>query len=255
MSDWSSSLYLRYGSERTQPAIDLANRVPGSPGRIVDLGCGPGNSTAVLQGRWPDAAITGVDNSSNMLERARSTFPDLAWELADAASWHPDTPPDLLFSNAALHWLPNHAELMPRLLGFVTPGGWFAAQLPYHLESPLHQALFAVADAPPWREALRAARNAMHVETAAGYYDLLRGGAARLDVWVTTYFHPMKDLQGVLDWIRATGLRPYLEALPDDRKNHFEQALMERWRDTLPATSAGGYLLPFPRLFLLAQRR
>lgn len=256
MSDWNSSLYLRFDRERTQPAIDLVNRIPGTPLRIVDLGCGPGNSTAVLRSRWPDAAITGVDSSRAMLERARATFPDEAWELADAGSWQPDPPPDLLFSNAALHWLPDHSRLMPRLLGCVAPGGWFAVQLPYHLESPLHQALFAVANAPHWKEALCAARNAMHVEAAARYYDLLRSDAAQLDVWITTYFHPMRSLSGVLDWIRATGLRPYLEVLADDGlRDRFERTLLERWRDVLPATADRGYLLPFPRLFLLAQRR
>lgn len=256
MSDWDSASYLRFEGERTQPALDLANRVPNHPAHIVDLGCGPGNSTAVLRTRWPDARILGIDNSATMLARARETFPDMAWQHADIDTWQPQEPPELLFSNAVLHWLPNHGALFPRLLNRVAPGGWLAAQMPYHPESPIHRALFSQADAPEWRNLCRTARSAMHVETAVRYHDILQAHAARLEVWITTYFHAMKDLPAVLDWLRASGLRPYLAALEEDAQRvRFEQSLLERWRDVLPATAVGGYLLPFPRIFLLAQRR
>ena len=161
MADWDTGQYLKFADERTRPAADLLARVPlDAPARVVDLGCGPGNSTALLSARFPRAAITGLDSSPAMLEEARRTLPALTFVEADLATWAPDVPPDLIFANAVLQWLPDHAALLPRLAGFLAPGGCLAVQVPDNLDEPSHRLMRAVAEEDPFREALSGAAGA-----------------------------------------------------------------------------------------------
>ena len=163
MPTWDPDLYLKFANERAQPALDLIARVDSlRPGRIIDLGCGPGNSTAMLRQRWPEAEVTGLDNSAEMIAAAALAYPAEKWVLADAASWTADSPFDIVFSNAALQWLPDHAVLFPHLMAQVASPGVLAVQMPYHYESPLHYVVQEVANDAAWRERMEAARRAAH---------------------------------------------------------------------------------------------
>lgn len=256
MADWDAGLYLRFAGERTRPAADLAGRVGVAvPTRVADLGCGPGNSTAVLRARWPGAEVVGVDNSQAMIAAATRDHPAGRWVLADLATWADDRPFDVVFSNAALHWVPDHAAVFPRLFGLVSPGGALAVQMPAHYDSPLHRLMLEIADRPEWRDRMAGAKGAMRVERPGFYYDLLRPLAARLDLWATEYLHELPDPAAVVAWIRGTGLRPYLAALADDAERAaFERFLLAGVTAAYPRQVNGGVLFPFRRLFLVADR-
>jgi trans-aconitate 2-methyltransferase len=211
MPHWNPTQYLHFASERTQPAIDLLARIPlDAPRTVIDLGCGPGNSTALLHQRWPAADIVGLDHSADMLTAARATHPDWRWQQGDIAHWTPAKPFDVVFSNAALQWVPDHAHALPHLLSQVAPGGVLAVQMPAHLHSPVHQAMLALARDPAWSERMQQAVGAVVVHSPQVYYDLLQPLAARVDLWITEYLHVLDGPAAVIDWMRGTGLRPFL---------------------------------------------
>jgi trans-aconitate 2-methyltransferase len=253
---WDAALYLRYSDERTRPAGDLLARIPlESPAHVVDLGCGPGNSTELLRRRWPRATIVGVDNAPEMLEAAKAAFPSGRWVRGDAAHWTADPPVDVLFSNAALQWVRDHSRLLPRLLAQTARGGVLAVQVPAHAGSLLSQQIRRVADAPQWRRTLAAAGRALTFESPAFYYDVLRPHAERLEMWETEYQHVLANCEAILDWIRATGLRPYLEALDtDEQRAAFEAKMLAGLREVYPPRIDGRVIFPFRRLFILAAR-
>jgi trans-aconitate 2-methyltransferase len=256
MPRWDSDQYLRFANERTQPAVDLLARVAiDAPRSVADLGCGPGNSTALLRQRWPAAAVVGVDSSAEMLDAARKAHPDGTWQLADIARWTPPAPCDVVFSNAALQWVPDHARVFPHLMAQVAPGGVLAVQVPAHLNSPVHQAMLAMAGDPAWRDRMHAATTAITVATPSDYYDLLQPLAARIDLWVTEYQHVLDGPAAVIDWMRGTGLRPFLQALADDAERaRFEAMLLPEVTKGYPRQSDGRVLFPFRRLFVIAYR-
>jgi trans-aconitate 2-methyltransferase len=256
MPQWDADVYLQFANERTQPSIDLIQRIQlGDPRRIIDLGCGPGNSTAALRRRWPNAAIIGLDNSPDMIAKAQASYPQGTWIAADAQSWRAGEPFDLVFSNALLHWLPDHANLCRHLLDQVTPGGALAAQLPAHYDSPLHREILAVSKDPAWDQRMDAARTAITREPPTLYYDALQSIASRLDLWETTYYHVVAGPEAVLGWFRGTGLRPFLEALAsDEERAQFERMLLERYTASYPRRPSGKVLFPFRRLFFIAYR-
>jgi trans-aconitate 2-methyltransferase len=254
MPSWDPNLYLQFGDERTQPTRDLIARIAlANPRRIMDLGCGPGNSTRLLRSRWPDADITGLDNSPDMIAAAARDFPGGRWTLGDAGTWAADTPFDLVFSNAALHWVSDHARVFPHLLAQVARPGALAVQMPVHLYSPVHQLIHEIAADPEWREQTRAAAQAIQVERPGFYYDLLQQLATRLDLWETEYLHILDGPQAVVDWIRGTGLRPFLEALEnEEQRGRFLGRLLEGVTRAYPPQRDGRVLFPFRRLFLVA---
>lgn len=256
MANWDAELYLRFGRERTQAAIDLAARVEAAaPARVADLGCGPGNSTAVLRARWPAAEVVGVDSSPEMIAAARASDPAGRWELGDLATWADGRPFDVVYSNAALQWVPDHAAVAPRLFGLVAPGGALAVQVPAHFESPLHRLIEAIADRPGWRGTPASAKTALTVERPGFYYDVLSPLAARLDLWVTEYWHRMDGPSAVVAWIRGTGLRPFLAACADDAERaEFERQLLLGVERAYPHQADGKVLFPFRRLFVVAYR-
>jgi trans-aconitate 2-methyltransferase len=256
MPDWDAQLYLQFADERTRPSLDLLSRIPvESPSQVVDLGCGPGNSTAVLRARWPQAAVTGVDKSADMLAEAERRYPDGAWMQADIGEWKPAAAVDVIFANAALHWVPRHAYLFRRLVTLLAPGGVLAVQMPYHAGSPLHQAMRQVAADPAWRERAERAGSAMRVESPDFYYDVLSPVVEHLDIWLTEYQHVMSDAESIVSWIRGSGLRPYLEALAsDDERFRFEDQLLDLVRMEYLPRMDGRVLFPFRRLFVVAQR-
>lgn len=253
---WDATLYLRYAKERTQAAVDLATRVQlVDPRRIVDLGCGSGNSTEVLRARWPGSAITGLDQSAEMLAEARRVYPEQEWIEADIARWEAAQPYDLVFSNAALQWVHGHAHLIPRLLDQVAAGGALAIQTPTHFESPLHLRMRQIALDERWRDRMGGAINALVEESPAFYYDLLGPRCTRLDMWQTEYIHVLDSAAAILEFIRGTGLRPYLEALGNHRDRELYLSLLaDAVAHDYPRRSDGKVLFPFRRLFFVAYR-
>jgi trans-aconitate 2-methyltransferase len=256
MPAWDPSLYLQFANERTRPALDLLTRLNAAhPNRIIDLGCGPGNSTALLRQRWPEAEIIGLDDSAEMIAAATRAYPSEQWVLADAAVWTADRPFDLIFSNAALQWVPNHARLFPHLLAQLGLTGVLAVQMPAHFESPLHQVVLEVANAGAWRDRMGAARTALTKEAPAVYYDLLQPLTSQLEMWETEYFHSLESPRALVDWFRATGLRPFLAALQSEAEQRaFEQRVLAGYTQAYPLQQDGRVLFPFRRLFIVAYR-
>ncbi|MDP4299428.1 trans-aconitate 2-methyltransferase [Leptothrix discophora] len=260
MSDWNDTLYLRFGDQRTRAAVDLLARVQPEPRaavhEVVDLGCGPGNSTALLAARWPQAHITGVDRSPAMLQAARRALPALDWVEADVATWQASEgrPVDLLFANAVFQWVPDHARLLPRLLGQVRPGGVLALQMPANRDEPSHRWMRELPG--PWSGRLGAAAEAMnHVLAPADYFDLLAPLAAEIDLWETRYEQVMDDADAIVDWVRATGLRPFLDALADESERaDYLAAYRARIDAAYPRRADGRRLFRFPRLFMVVRR-
>lgn len=258
MADWNPALYTRFEDERTRPAAELLARVPlEAPRFVYDLGCGPGNSTALIAARFPDAEVIGLDTSPAMLESARHRLPRLAFAQADAATWIPERAPDLIYANAVLQWLPDHPVLLPRLLGLLAPGGVLAVQMPDNLAEPSHRLMREVAGAGPWAEAIGdpavAGRLGRMLEPA-GYYDLLAPLAAEIDVWRTAYHHPMADAAAIVDWVSATGLRPFLDPLDPDQRAGFLAAYAAAIEAGYPPRADGRRLLAFPRVFIVARK-
>ncbi len=257
MADWDPALYRRFESERTRPAIDLLARVPLTEARdVVDLGCGPGNSTELLAARYPQARIVGIDASEAMLASARERLPRLRFERADIADWRPARPPTLIFANAVLQWLPGHAVLLPRLFDSLAPGGVLALQMPDNLDQPSHRAMRELAALARWSAWLAGAAALREKPlSAAAYYDLLAPRAAAVDIWHTVYRHPMASSEAIVDWLRSTGLRVFVDPLPEDQRAGWLAAYRDRIGAAYPPRADGQRLLDFPRLFIVARRR
>jgi trans-aconitate 2-methyltransferase len=256
MSNWNAAHYLKFGDERTRPAADLAAQIRlENPREIVDLGCGPGNSTRVVQNRWPQAKIVGVDSSAAMIDEARLSAADIEWQLADIATWQPARTFDLVFSNAALQWLPDHGELMPRLFSFVAPGGALAFQVPSKIYATVTTLILEISCDPAWTDRMDAPRNSLSRESPEFYYDCLVGQASKLDIWETEYQHVLASPSAIIDWMASTGLRPYLAALnSEEERTAFLSRLQERVDAAYSRRVDGKVLFPFRRTFLIAYR-
>lgn len=256
MSDWDPRLYARYEDERTRPARDLLARVPlDAAADVVDLGCGPGNSTALLASRFPAAALLGIDSSPAMVEAARKRLPAVRFEVADIATWQPAEQVDLIFANAVLQWLPDHATLLPRLLGLLRRGGVLALQMPDNLDEASHRAMRTIAAKPAWASRLEGARAARTtLPPMSAFYDLLSRQGATVDVWCTVYNHPLASPAAIVEWVRATGLRPFLDRLETDERDRFLADYEAEVDRDYPARADGKRLMAFPRLFIVAQR-
>ena len=268
MSGWNPNQYLKFAEERTEPCRDLAARIAvADVQRVIDLGCGPGNSTAVLRDRWPDAELTGLDNSSEMIERARRDHPLQRWIAGGISEWAAanwaaandganDGQFDVVFSNAALQWVDDHASLYPRLLSRVAPGGALAIQIPGNIDALPHRLMREVAATPAWRRRFppEKVREWRHREMEF-YYDVLAPAAARLDLWATEYLHILPDAEAIVEWYRGTGLRPFMEVLETDAdRQRFAADYLESLRPHYTPRAAGGVLFPFRRIFLIAYR-
>ncbi len=257
-ASWDPAQYLRFTDERLRPALDLLAQVPlDAPSRVVDLGCGAGNVTAILQRRFPHASVVGVDGSAAMLAKAREAAPGCRFEQGDFATWAPaaeEPAPDLIYSNAALHWVGGHESLFPRLVSLLAPGGVLAVQMPAMHDAPLRRLQNEVAVYGPWAEVLRDARFARAILTAGEYYDLLRPHVAALDLWETTYLHVLTGEDAVVEWAAGSSLRPFLDKLPEGLRAAYRAAYAAALRPHYPRRTDGATLLPFQRLFVLAKR-
>ena len=251
---WSPSTYLQFDDERTRAARDLLAHVPLTSARkIIDVGCGPGNSTALLTARFPEAEVLGVDSSPAMLAEARKAVPHARFAEADANVWLPDQDVDLVFANATYQWIAAHIEIFPRILGALRPGAVLAVQMPDNLAEPTHQLMQQVAGGGPWADRLASAARAP-LPSARVYYDTMQPVAARLDIWHTIYNHVLSGPDAIVEWVRGTGLRPFIDPLsPEERVEY-----LRRYRDAIaeayPPTADGKVLLRFPRLFIVAVR-
>jgi len=253
---WSAAQYVKFEEERTRPVRDLVARIPlAHVSSAADLGCGPGNSTEVLRERYPEALIVGVDSSEDMIEAGRKRMPDIDFEIADLRDWQPEGPLDVILANAVLQWLPDHEALLPALLARLKPGGALAVQTPDNLDEPTHCLMREVASAGPWAAKLKDAAAARAAgRSAEWYFRFLRAHARHVDIWRTTYFHPLAGARAIVEWVKGTGLRPFVDPLEDAEREaylaRYEAAIAEAY----PAEPNGTVLLPFPRLFFIATR-
>ena len=258
---WDPGQYLKFADHRLRPAVDLMGRIPlAHPAHIYDLGCGSGNVTRMLADRWPAAAVVGMDHSPQMLEQARATPSRVRWQHGDLAEWRPEATPSLLFSNAVIHWLPDHRSLIPRLWSLLPPGGCLAVQAPMSWDLPSHRLMReTLADGgaggtPLGGAELRRAVASRSLHDPGFYYDLLAADAVHLDVWTTEYLHALTGSDAVLEWVTATSLRPILAGLGDADRETYLNAYRERLRLAYPSRPDGTTLYPFRRLFFVAVR-
>lgn len=252
---WDPERYLTYADERGRPFVELLARVPaGSPRTVVDLGCGPGNLTALLAQRWPGAEVRGLDSSPEMVEAARRRGDGVRYDVVDLREWVANTsaaPVDVLVSNATLQWVPGHLDLLPGLVARVAAGGWLALQVPGNFDEPSHTLRDALAaEAPYAAHTAGVATPAAH--GAATYLEALAGLRCRVDAWETTYLHVLTGPDPVFTWVSGTGARPTLQALPEGLRERFEEDFKERLRAAYPPGPAG-VVLPFRRVFVVAQ--
>jgi trans-aconitate 2-methyltransferase len=251
---WNPQTYLAFADERTRPAVELLARIPDeAPARVIDLGCGPGNSTATLRARWPAAAIEGLDSSPEMLAQAKASGVAATWIEANVATWQAAKSYDVIYSNATYQWLGDHPVLLPRLIGFVKPGGTFAFQVPHNMDAPSHALMRETAAAGPWATRLARVRE-VAVLTPADYYAILRPHAAAIDIWETEYLHVLTGEDAVYHWVSGTGLRPFVQALDGAERDTFIAAYKQKLLAAYPPRADGATLFPFKRLFAVARR-
>lgn len=257
MLDWNPALYRRYEDERTRPAQELLARVPlAEAAWVFDLGCGPGNSTELLVHRFPKAQVVGTDNSEAMLADARERLPQARFEPSDIATWQPEVAPDLIYANAALQWVPDHEALIPRLFEALAPGGVLAIQMPDNRQEPTHRLMREIAGEAPWAHAIgNADRLRTELLGIEGYYDLLAADAEKVDVWRTAYQHPMVSAAAIVEWVRGTGLKPFVDRLTPELQTSYLAEYERRIATAYPARADGRLLLAFPRMFIVAQRK
>ena len=250
---WDPQQYARFAGQRLRPALDLLARIPlEQPQTVVDLGCGTGNVTRILRSRWPQARISGVDASPQMLAEARAAEANISWEQSDLAAWNPGTSFDLVYSNAALHWLDDHPALFARLCGKVAGGGALAVQMPRNFGAPSHTLMHDLAASPPWRDVLGALLRPQPVLAPEAYYDLFAPRARFLDIWESEYLQILDGENPVAEWTKGTWLAPLLAALAPQPRAAFETEYRRRVAEAYPRRSDGKTLFPFRPLFIVA---
>jgi trans-aconitate 2-methyltransferase len=256
MPSWNADQYLRFAAERTQPAIDLAARIQiSAPARLIDLGCGPGNSTEVLARCWPGSDLVGLDSSASMIEAAKRDHPQWHWLTGDIATWSSAEPFDIVFSNAALQWVPDHRACLPKLFRSVARDGALAFQVPANLGAPAHRLMRELGASDRWSSSFRGTVREWHVEEPSVYYDVLAPLAKHVQLWTTEYIHILPDAKAVVEWYRGTGLRPWLDQLPDESsRERFLTEYQELINVAYPSQPDGRVLFPFRRLFVIAYR-
>lgn len=251
-ANWDTATYARYTDERARPFYDLVRRVRGDPRRIVDLGCGTGRLTRTLQERWPDAEIHGVDASPQMLKDAHTDVPNLVFIQDDLVRYRPPWPVDLIVSNAALHWVPDHPRLLQTLVERLAPDGQLAVQVPTNHHAPSHRIVRETAAAPEWGDRFQGL-GAVHVLAPEDYLRHLHAHGCSVDLWTTTYHHILEGAHAVRDWLEGTTLRPYLSRLDPGERAAFLKALDAPLRRAYPERD-GHVVFPFTRLFFVARR-
>jgi trans-aconitate 2-methyltransferase len=250
---WSASQYLKFEDERSRPAFDLAARIPlERVTRAVDIGCGPGNSTEIVAARYPQAQITGVDTSADMLAAARKRMPAATFIEGDAATWTPPAPVDLFFANAVMQWVPDHIGVVARLMTHLTPGGAFAFQVPDNLAEPSHMLMREVTGQGAFAAKFKTPIQREVIPSADEYYDRLSPISSRVEIWRTTYHHVLPNVVAIVEWVKGTGLRPFLDRLDMAERGAFLAEYEKRLAHAYPPRVDHRVLFRFPRLFVVA---
>lgn len=255
MPNWNPIQYEKFLKDRTQPAIDLANRLELlKPTNILDLGCGPGNSTKVLKDKFPNAKVTGADNSDEMLDKARELYPDIEFIHLDAnGDLHEIREKyDIVFSNACIQWLPNHRELLPKLMTLLKPNGVLAIQIPMQTEHPVHIIINELVNTEKWGGKLTP--RAYNHLTTAEYFDVLSEFSRDFEIWEITYCHRMPSYESIIEWYKGTGLRPYLNQLTESDASNFVNDVFVKLKQRYKTQKNGEILFRFPRLFFIARK-
>lgn len=254
MSDWNAEQYLKFKKDRTKPSIDLVNKITvKNPENMIDIGCGPGNSTAVLKKKFPNAHIVGADTSANMLEKAKSEHPDIDFMLFDASKDFEKLGRkfDVVFSNACIQWVPDHEKLIPDMMSVLNEGGMLAVQVPLSYEQDMQKVISAVCNKAYWLERIHNPRKIYTLKDCA-YFDILSNCSSDFEMWKTVYYHRLPSHQSVFEWYRSTGLKPYFDVLNDDDKILFEKDILQEIANQFPIQQNGEIIFRFPRLFFTA---
>lgn len=257
MKDWAPDLYLQFANERTQPSIDLVNRIKTEwkVESILDIGCGPGNSSQILFGRWPEAHFLGIDNSEAMIGKAEKTFPDKKWLMADAARFESDRRYDIVFSNATIQWIPDHEKLLYSFSKLLTERGILAFQIPLYNEMAISRIIDHTAKLSQWSEKSAHCSALFTYHDHNFYYNQLSDRFSKLDIWETHYYHIMKSHTAIIDFMKSTGLKPYLECIDsEEERNRFLEEILFDLIKAYPAQKNGSVLFPFKRLFVIAAK-
>ena len=252
---WDPAQYLKFAGPRLRPALDLLQRIDKeAPASVYDLGAGAGNVTRLIAARWPEARIVGVDSSAEMLAKAAAENPGIEWQQADLATWRPPAPADVIYSNAALHWIEDHAPVFTALFHSLAAGGVFAVQIPRNFGAPSHTSMGEAARRGPWRTRLDPLLRPAPVAEPAFYFDLLAPHAARLDMWETEYLQVLDGEHAVKEYTKSTWLSPLLAALDEPERSQFEAVYTEMVDAAYPRRPDGKTLFPFRRMFIIATK-
>lgn len=252
---WDVDLFLRFEAERSRPARDLLARIESEPQRAFDLGCGPGTSTRLLVERFPDAEVVALDSSEAMIEEARRRVPGVEFRRMDMSDWSPQKRVDLIFADNTLQWVADHLRLFPRLMGFLSPGGTLAVEMPDNHQEPSHVLMRLTAADGPWADRLvPVAKSRPVISAHYEYYDWLRPLACDVEMWRTTYIHPLAGVDALIDWFRGSVLLPYLAPLTPDESEAFLARYRSGLEEAYPAQPDGRVLFLIPRLFIVARK-
>ena len=250
MSDWNSMQYKKFIAQRSQPAKDLAMRLSAmTPKTVVDIGCGPGNSTKILRDMFSQASILGIDSSQNMIEKAKEDNPELDFSVCDALSL--DGKFDVIFSNACFHWIPDHKTFLPAIMDKLNVGGVLAVQMPYNNAEPLYRIINETVADSKWEFDTAKLENNVTLAPEE-YYEILSGCSAFFDILETTYYHSMPDHKALVEWVRSAKLRPYLDSLSEEKVKELETEIVAKAKKEYPIMSDGNIVLGFNRLFFTA---
>jgi trans-aconitate 2-methyltransferase len=254
--DWNPQHYLKFKNERTQPSVDLVSRIDSvSPSTIIDIGCGPGNSTQILIERWPKAEVIGIDSSPSMIEKARAAYPHQTWRLGDASKFNEENAYDIVFSNATIQWIPDHETLIANFYHLAKKGGAIALQVPRFNQMPIRSAIAAISENEPWKKYTKEVDALFTYHDPSFYYEQFSRHTARIDLWETTYFHILESQQSIIDFCRSAGMKPFLDSLPTDSdRAQFEHEVLDEVKKRYPLQPDGKVLFPFIRLFVIAYK-
>lgn len=254
--DWNPELYLKFKEERTQPAIDLTRRINvENPEKIMDVGCGPGNSTKVLYRRWPESEIIGIDNSASMIESAQKNYPEMEWRVKDITRMETEEKYDIIFSNATIQWIKDQEKLINDLVKMLKDKGALAVQVPQYRNMPVSQAIERVSFNKRWKEQTSQANNDFTFHHSDYYYNILSGKLKSITMWETSYFHIMPSHQEIVEMIKSTGMRTFLDRLDTrEEKIEFEKDVFKEITRAYPGQKNGKVLFPFERLFFIGYK-
>ncbi len=254
--DWNPELYLKFNEERTRPAIDLAANINvNNPKKIIDIGCGPGNSTQVLFKKWPESKIVGIDNSASMIKSAKKSYPKMEWQIEDATKMEKNDKYDVIFSNSTIQWIKDQEKLIKNFFDMLEEKGALAMQIPLFHTMPASNAIENVLLKQKWKEQTRGANNVFNFQSSGFYYDLLSEKTKSIDIWETSYIHIMPSHQYIVEMLKSAGIRPFLDKLDNEKeKIEFEHDIFKEITKAYPSQKDGNILFPFKRLFFIGYK-